>query len=92
MTIYLHCFFGHVFGACDNLAWVLVHEKGVTKPDGSELPPTWIGLRKGNKLVRAGLSADMIGVLDRLKMQVASNRRRTLVTHTFEEMNHVKYR
>ena len=64
VTIFLHCFIIHVFGACDDLAWILVHEKGITKPNGSDLPPAWIGFRKDNKHVRDQLSAKMIGVLD----------------------------
>jgi len=67
VTINLHCFVIHVFGACDDLAWILVHEKEITKPDGTELPPSWIGLRKTNKAVRAKLSDEMNTVLDRLE-------------------------
>lgn len=64
VTIFLHCFIIHVFGACDDLAWILVHEKAITKPDGSPLPPAWVGFRKDNKSVRGNLSEKMIGVLD----------------------------
>ncbi len=64
VTIFLHCFIIHVFGACDDLAWILVHEKGITKPDGSDLPPAWIGFRKDNKHARKQLSAKMLGVFD----------------------------
>lgn len=64
VTIFLHCFVIHVFGACDDLAWILACEKAVKKPDGSDLPPSWIGFRKDNKCVRAMLSDKMIGVLN----------------------------
>jgi len=67
VTIFLHCFMIHVFGACDDLAWILVHEKDITKPDGGELPRNWVGFRKANKLVRNELSANMITVLDGLE-------------------------
>ena len=64
VTIFLHCFIIHVFGACDDLAWILVHEKSITKPDGSVLPQKWVGFRKNNKQVRDQLSAKLITVLD----------------------------
>ncbi len=67
-TIFLQCFIFHVFGACDDLAWILVHEKEITKPCGAELPASWIGLRKSNKAVREKLIAEMIGVLDGLEV------------------------
>lgn len=63
-TIFLHCFIIHVFGACDDLAWVLVHEKAITRADGNPLPPAWIGFRKDNKIVRENLTKRMISVLD----------------------------
>ena len=67
VTIFLHCFVIHVFGACDDLAWILVHEKEITKQDGNELPPAWIGLRKSNTVVRDRMSTEMIEVLDGLE-------------------------
>lgn len=67
VSILLHCFFIHVFGACDDLAWILVHEKGITKPDGSELPLSHVGIRKKNKTVRDQLSGNMIATLDELE-------------------------
>jgi len=64
-TIFLHCFIINVFGACDNLAWIIVYEKNITKPDGSPIPSTWVGLRSVNRLVRNHLSARTIDALDR---------------------------
>lgn len=45
----------NVFAAADNLAWIWVVEKAVRQDDGSELPDTWIGLRRVNRRVRASL-------------------------------------
>lgn len=45
----------NVFAAADNLAWIWVIEKAVRQDDGSELPDTWIGLRRTNRRVRASL-------------------------------------
>ena len=64
VSLFLQSFVVHVFGACDDLAWILVHEKRITKPDGKELPPAWIGLRKGNTAVRSALSSEMTNLLD----------------------------
>lgn len=53
--INLHAFVANVFGATDNLAWIWVAEKGVTKKNGAELSPTQVGLRPGNEVVRGSL-------------------------------------
>jgi hypothetical protein len=45
----------NVFAAADNLAWIWVVEKAVRKEDGTELPDTWVGLRRTNRAVRAAL-------------------------------------
>lgn len=49
----------NVFAAADNLAWIWVIEKNVRRPDGTELPETWVGLRQPNRLVRASLPAPL---------------------------------
>lgn len=66
-TISLHAFYVNAFGACDNLAWVLVYEKKLRKPDGGELPAKWIGLRKANKAIRNGLSCDLVLLLGKFE-------------------------
>jgi hypothetical protein len=42
----------NAFAVADNLAWVWVVERGVTRPDGRPLPDTWVGLRANNEVVR----------------------------------------
>ena len=63
-AIFVQCFIIHVFGACDNLAWILVYEKNILKDSGSPLPPSWVGLRKKNKIVRKHLSDKINNILD----------------------------
>ena len=46
IEINIQAFVFNVFGAIDNLAWIWVSEKGVTKKDGTEIPLTSVGLRK----------------------------------------------
>jgi hypothetical protein len=55
-TINLQSFIFNVFGSLDNLARIWVNETGRTKKDGSEIPDTWIGLGKGNTLVRGSFT------------------------------------
>ena len=38
-TIAIQSFVLNTFGCLDNLAWIFVYEKGVTKPDGAALDP-----------------------------------------------------
>ena len=45
-----------MFGCADNLAWLWVEEKGVTKPDGSPLPANSVGLGTKYKPVRDSFS------------------------------------
>jgi hypothetical protein len=56
VTINIQAFLVNVFGCIDNLAWIWVQEKGLTKEDGSPLPNNWIGLSPNNKLVRESFS------------------------------------
>ena len=56
--IQVQAFIINVFGCLDNLAWMWVLERNVTKPNGAPLPPEWIGLRTSNTLVRASLGEE----------------------------------
>lgn len=53
--INIQAFLFNTFAATDNLAWIWVGEKGITKPDGSELPHRQVGLRK--QRIRESFSA-----------------------------------
>ena len=57
-NINLQAFVFNVFGSVDNLAWIWVAEKKLTKDDGSPIPHEWVGLRKKNKLIRNSFSAE----------------------------------
>lgn len=48
----------NVFGCLDNLAWMWVLERNVTKDDGAPLPSEWVGLRPKNKIVRESLGQE----------------------------------
>jgi hypothetical protein len=67
VTMCLHAFYVNIFGACDNIAWFLVFENNIRKPDGTEIPDTWVGIRKQNTLVRQSLSDGLCVVLDGLE-------------------------
>jgi hypothetical protein len=54
-AIALQAFVFNLFGSIDNLAWIWVLEKSVTKADGSNLSPSKIGLGPKNVEVRASL-------------------------------------
>ena len=56
LTINIQAFLVNIFGCIDNLAWIWVQEKCLTKEDGSPLPNNWIGLGSKNKLVRESFS------------------------------------
>ncbi len=55
-TIAIQSFVFNTFGCLDNLAWIFVHEKAVTKADGTALDPQGVSL--GAKAVRAKFSKD----------------------------------
>lgn len=55
-TIQIHTFLINVIGACDNLAWVIVFEKNLRKPNGQELSRLQVGLRLRNNYVRVAFS------------------------------------
>jgi hypothetical protein len=65
-TINIQGFVFNVFGSIDNLAWILVLEKGRKLPDGRPIPDTHIGLGPNNKGVRATLSKEFQNYLTRL--------------------------
>ena len=54
-----------VFAAADNLAWIWVFECGVRRPDGTELPESWVGLRKRNTFIRNALPATLKTSIER---------------------------
>jgi hypothetical protein len=54
-AIALQAFLFNLYGSIDNLAWIWVLEKGVTKTDGSKLSPFKVGLGSKNLEVRASL-------------------------------------
>jgi len=66
-TVFLHAFYVNIFGACDNIAWVLAFEKNIRKADGARLPAAWVGIRKNNTRVREMLSIEMVKLLDELE-------------------------
>lgn len=62
----IQAFVFNTFGGIDNLAWIWVLEKGLTKDDGSPIPDIWVGLRKKNKLVRDSFSPEFQECLSKL--------------------------
>ena len=61
-TIAIQSFVLNTFGCLDNLAWIFVYEKGVTKLDGTALDPQSVSL--GNKAVRAKFSKEFSAYID----------------------------
>lgn len=55
IEINLQAFLFNVFGCLDNLAWVWVSERNISRRDGTALPNSHIGLRPTNVAVRASL-------------------------------------
>jgi hypothetical protein len=60
--INVQAFIANVYGGVDNLAWIWVHERGLTK----KIPRTQIGLRKKHHEVRASLSLEFQKYLEGL--------------------------
>jgi hypothetical protein len=52
--INIQAFIANVYGGVDNLAWTLVHERGLT----NTITRTQVGLRKGHTAVRSSLSPE----------------------------------
>lgn len=65
-AIQLQAFVINVFGCLDNLAWVWVLERDLKRPNGSEIPPEWVGLRPPNTFVRESFSPAFQAYLDSL--------------------------
>lgn len=61
-TIAIQSFVFNTFGCLDNLAWIFVCEKGVTKPDGTALDPQSVNL--GSKAVRPNFSKEFSDYID----------------------------
>jgi len=63
-TINVQAFVFNAFGALDNLAWIWVSERGLTRPNGSPLSPSQIGLGPGATFVRQSFSAEFRDYLE----------------------------
>lgn len=64
--IHIQAFIFNVFGAIDNLAWVWNFER-LTRPNGSRLNKSKVGLRKKDVTLRATLSHEFNAYLDTLE-------------------------
>jgi hypothetical protein len=64
VMIQVQAFIFNVFGCLDNLAWIWVLERNVTKPDGEPLPRGWIGLQPKNTCVRQSLGQGLQELLE----------------------------
>lgn len=64
VAIQVQAFVFNLFGCLDNLAWVWVLERNITKPDGKPLPSEWIGLRAANTVVRNSLGQELRSCLE----------------------------
>lgn len=65
-TINIQASVFNVFASIDNLAWILVKERNLTKADGAPLPASWVGLGPDNTHVRGQLSPEFSGYLEGL--------------------------
>jgi hypothetical protein len=63
-TIAIQAFVMNIVGCLDNLAWILVKERGVKANNGAELSPKAVGLWKIHKEVRASMSPKFREYLD----------------------------
>jgi hypothetical protein len=64
VAIQVQAFIFNVFGCLDNVAWIWVLERNVTKTDGTRLPSEWISLRTKNEAVRKSFGHDLRQYLD----------------------------
>ncbi len=62
-AIQIQAFIINVFGCLDNLAWVWVLERNITK-SGAPLPQEWVGLRPPNTFVRESLGESFCKYLE----------------------------
>ncbi len=58
-TVFIQAFVFNAYGILDNLAFVWVNEKNISKPDGQPLPKGQVGLTRDKKIVRHSFSAEM---------------------------------
>ncbi len=58
-SINIQAFIFNVFGCTDNLAWIWVLEKNLTKNDGSPIPNHQVGLSRKYELVRKSLTPEL---------------------------------
>lgn len=66
-TLYIQAFIFNLFGALDNLAWIWVSERGITKPDGKELSRGMAGLGPKCQIVRRSLSPEFREYLESIQ-------------------------
>ncbi|MBN9546845.1 MAG: hypothetical protein J0I19_15365 [Alphaproteobacteria bacterium] len=66
-TIIIQSFVFNVFGCIDNLAWILVSERNISRADGRALPPSAIGFGTKCETVRSALSGEFCSLLDESK-------------------------
>jgi hypothetical protein len=62
--INIQAFLFNTFAATDNLAWIWVGERNITKPDGTELAQSQVGLRK--QRIRESFAAEFLAYLETL--------------------------
>lgn len=62
-TAHIQAFVMNAFGACDNLAWLWVLERGVAQPNGNPLLPKQIGLGERYPRVRQSLTPELHDLL-----------------------------
>jgi hypothetical protein len=58
-VVYIQAFTFNAFALLDNLAWIWVCERGLTKDSGGPISHTSVGLGKRCKIVRRSLPADL---------------------------------
>ncbi len=63
-TINIQSFVFNIFGCCENLAWIWVHERAVTLGNGRPLKPKMIGLGEACLHVRRSFSPVFTAYLD----------------------------
>ena len=66
VCINLQSFILNIFACVDNLAWIWVYEKNITKSDETPIPKQWVGLRKNNSIIRKSFSHEFKEYLEKL--------------------------
>lgn len=67
VTIQVQAFVFNTFGAIDNLAWCWFYEKGLTRPNGKDVPASWVVLSPENEFLVPTLSEPFRAHLAELK-------------------------